>query len=161
MTRWSAGTYQDSGSWAEELFHGNPPYPPMDTFWTIFLPLLEPYIVPLLGNKMFRCTFFVHFYHGKEHRYHHNSMAIAITAKNTEATIAPCYKVLSMDMDLLGSQNCVKSSKAFKTSTRRPKTVPGATRVGCRVRCIKKLELKSQSSCHVVCMFGLSKLRGC
>ena len=65
---------------------------------------------------MFRCTFFVHFYHGKEHRYHHNSMAIAITAKNTETIIIPCYKVLSMDMDFWGSQNCPKSSKAFKTS---------------------------------------------
>ena len=70
-------------------------------------------------------------------------MAIAITAKNTETIIIPCYKVLSMDMDFLGSQNCPKSSKAFKTSPRRPKTVPGATRVECRVRYIKKLELKS------------------
>ena len=54
-------------------------------------------------------------------------MAIAITAKNTETIIIPCYRVLSMDMDFLGSQNCPKSSKAFKTSPRRPKTVPGAS----------------------------------
>ena len=42
-------------------------------------------------------------------------MAIAITAKNTEIIIIPCYKVLSMDIGFLGSQNCPKSSKAFKT----------------------------------------------
>ena len=43
-------------------------------------------------------------------------MASDITAKNIETIIIPCYKVLSMDMDFLGSQNCPKSSKAFKAS---------------------------------------------